>query len=94
MPLSVDPSHLSPGPVIFDVLNETSRPTRFLIRDHGQLTRTPAIAPGATAQIKADISPGATIGTFSSTLRTSTSSTLSLSVSGRARSGDNELTQP
>ena len=94
MPLQMDPSHVSPGPAIFDVLNQTTRPTRFLIREHGQVTRTPAIAPGSTAQIKADVSPGTTLGTFSATLRSTMSTSTSLAVSGRARNGNNSLLQP
>ena len=53
------------------------------------------IAPGATAQLKATLSgPSDAIVDFSQTPRSSITLSVDVNVSGRARTGDNALTQP
>lgn len=94
--LTLDPSTITPGPVLFNLLNLNRRSERFSVRAAGHLlAQSPTIAPGATAQLKATLSgPGDAIVDFSQTLRTSTTLSLDMNVSGRARTGDDELTQP
>ena len=93
--LLVDPRRISPGPVLFNVLNLSSRDVRFSVSAHGRLlARSPAIAPQATAQIEAIVSRGATIADSSRASLSATAVSFALDVSGRARTGDDALLQP
>jgi hypothetical protein len=94
--MTFDPSTITPGPVLFNILNLNRRSERFSVRAAGHLlARSPQVAPGATAQLKATLSgPGTTIVDFSQTLRSSLTLSMDFNVSGRSRTGDNELTQP
>jgi hypothetical protein len=94
--LKLDPNSITPGPVLFNILNLNRRSKRFSVRAAGHLlAQSPMIASGATAQLKATLSgPSDTIVDFSQTLRRSITLSVDMKVSGRARTGDNELTQP
>ncbi len=99
--LRLDPSRVTPGPVLFNITNQSGRAQRFAVWARGgrRLTQTPVIAAGQTAQMKATLrgsaaavaasartAGGSYVGYFARTTR--------LSISGRPRTGDNELTQP
>lgn len=95
--LTLEPRRLRPGLVVFDITNQTAHAARYSVRARGRaLARTPFIAPGRTAQLKAMLSGGGE--TFTSFSHTSPRGTLErgvdLTVSGSTRSGDDELTQP
>lgn len=93
--LLVDPRRISPGPVLFNVLNLSGRSRRFSVSAHGKLlAQTPTIAPQATAQIKAIVSPGVTIRDSDQTSLNGAAVSVALTVSGRARTGDDDLLQP
>ncbi len=97
----LDPSRVSPGPVLFNITNQSGRPQRFSVRaGSGRLlAQTPTIAAGQTAQLKATLrgSAGAvaasTGGEHGSYVGYSARSTR-LRISGRRRTGNSELTQP
>ncbi|MDE3133234.1 MAG: hypothetical protein KGL15_04125 [Acidobacteriota bacterium] len=95
--LTLEPSRLRPGLVVFDITNQTAHAARYTVRAHGRaVARTPFIAPGQAAQLKATLSgPGETFSSFSHTSpRRTLADTVDLVVSGRARDGGAELTQP
>lgn len=95
--LELEPSRLRPGPVIFDILNETGHAQRYSYRVHGRLlARTPNVAPSQTAQLKAMLGgAGDTFNSFSRTSARSTSSnTVYLRVTGPARNGNDDVAQP
>ena len=89
----LDPDHVTPGPVLFDITNQSGRPERFSVRlaTGRVVAQTPAIAAGQTAQMKATLrgSAGAV-----AALGRSTAEFARLGVSGRPRNGNDELTQP
>ena len=98
--VSLDPSRLRPGPVLFDVANQSGRPQRYVVRADGGrlLAQSPAIAAGQTAQIKATLhGPDSTV-TAESTVHGGDAGSLAHSarvrIAGRPRTGDSELTQP
>jgi hypothetical protein len=97
----LDPSRVSPGPVLFNITNQSGRPQRFAVRARSGrlLTQTPMIAAGQTAQVKAALHGSAAA--VAASTRTAGGSYVGysarlarLNVSGRRRTGDNELTQP
>lgn len=88
----LDPTRLSPGPVELNITNQSDRTVSVAVTGGGgrTLTRSPSIPPGSTAQLKTTLSGRR----FGVGLAAQRSSTRSLSVAGRARTGDNELTAP
>ena len=94
-----DPSTIRPGPVLFNIANQSAYAERFSVREHGALlSETAPIAPGQTAQLKATLSGSAdtfdTSGRELSAPFATASSRQSLHVHGRARTGDSALMQP
>jgi hypothetical protein len=97
----LDPSRVTPGPVLFNITNQTRGPQRFAVRARSGrlLTRTPVIAAGQTAQLKATLR-GSGVAVVAST-RTAHGSYIGylgratrLSMSGPPRTGDSELSHP
>ena len=99
--LSIDPTRIRPGLVLFDITNQSREPERFSVRaGSGRLlARTPRIAAGQTAQLKASLhgsraavaaAAAARRGKFSSYF----AKAVILRISGPPRTGNNELTQP
>ena len=97
----LDPIRISPGPVLFNITNQSGRPQRFSVRaGSGRLlAKTPTIAAGQTAQLKATLrrpagevsaSPSGAHGNYVGYV----ASSATLRVSGRPRTGNDELTQP
>jgi hypothetical protein len=87
--------------VLFNITNQSGRPQRFAVWAHSGrlLTQTPPIAAGQTAQLKANLRGSAA--TVAASTRTAggnhigyVARSTTLSISGRPRTGDNELTQP
>jgi hypothetical protein len=97
----LDPGRVRPGPVLFNITNQSGRPQRFAVWAHSGrlLTQTPEIAAGQTAQVKATLSGsvaavGASTKTASGSYVGYFARSTRLSISGRPRTGNNELTQP
>lgn len=95
--LMLEPSRLRPGLVVFDITNQTAHAARYSVRARGRpLAQTPLVAPGQAAQLKAMLSgSGETLSSFSHTSpRGTVADSVDLTVSGKTRSGDDQLTQP
>lgn len=95
--LTLEPSRFRPGLVVFDITNQSAHAARYSVRVRGRaVARTPFIAPGQTAQLQAMLSgSGETLSSFSHIPpRGTEANTVDLTVSGKTRSGDDELTQP
>ena len=90
--ITLDPTKLSPGPVEFDITNQSGKAVSVAVMISGgrTLTRSPSIPAGGTAQLKASLSHY----NFGVGLAGQPSSMQPLTLAGRARTGDNELTQP
>jgi hypothetical protein len=88
----LDPSRLTPGPVEFDVTNQTAKAVVISVMagDGRTLTRTPSIPAGGTAQMKTTLSHR----NFGIGFAGQPSSIKLLKLSGRSRTGNNELTPP
>ncbi len=94
-----DPSTVRPGPVLFNILNQSAYAERFSVRAHGVLLgETPTIAPGQTAQLKATLSGSAdtfsTVGMEVSAPFDTAHSSQDLHVAGPLRTGNSELLLP
>jgi hypothetical protein len=89
-------SSIRPGPVIFDISNQSRYDVRFSVRQHGRtLARTPVIAPGLAAQLKTALTgDGITFNAHGSAVRSTLTTSQDLRVVGRLRTGNNEVTQP
>jgi hypothetical protein len=87
----LDPSRLRPGPVELNITNQSGRTVAVAVLTGGRpLTRSSSIPAGGTAQIKTTLSHhGSGVG-----LAGQPSSIRPLTLSGRVRTGENELTQP
>jgi hypothetical protein len=89
----LDPTRLSPGPVELNITNQSGRAVSLTVTASGHtLASSPSIPAGGTAQFKTSLSGhghglGVDIAGRPSSFRP-------LTLSGRARTGDNELTQP
>ena len=95
--LSLEQSRFRPGLVVFNITNQTAHAERYTLRAHGRrVAQTAFVAPGQAAQLKALLSgSGETLSSFSHTSpRGTLATTADLTVSGRARGGDDQLTQP
>lgn len=95
--ITVDPAKIRAGLVSLEVINESPHPAQLSVKSHGRLlARTAILASGATAQLKTTLGPsGDTIGYFSQiSIRETRAASMDLNVVGRARTGDDELTQP
>ncbi len=94
--LALHPSVFRAGLVLFNVTNQTAHAERYTVRERGRLlARTPMVAPGQAAQLKAMLRGfGDTLNSFSQTsARGTLSDTVDLTVSAPARSGDNDVAQ-
>ena len=89
-------SSIRPGPVQFEISNQSPYAVRFSVRRDGRtIARTPVIAPGQPAQLQATlVGGGLTFNTKGSDARGSESSSVHLKLRGPLRTGDNDLTQP
>ncbi len=97
----LDPSRVTPGPVLFNITNQSGRPQRFAVwaQSGRLLTQTPVIATGQTGQVKATLRGSAAA--VATSTRTAggdyvgfSARSTRLSISGRPRTGDDELMQP
>lgn len=90
--ITLDPTKLSPGPVEFNITNQSGKTVSVavMISDGRALSRSPSIRTGGTAQIKATLSQSG----FGVGFAGQPASMKLLTLAGRARTGDNELTQP
>jgi hypothetical protein len=90
--IALDPSRLSPGPVEFNIANQSGKTVSVAVtvRNGAAVVRTPAIAAGGTTQIKTTLGHH----DFAVGVVGRPSSSRPLTLSGQARHGDNELTQP
>jgi len=88
----VDPSRLQPGPAEFNITNQSGKAVSVAVMTGAgrTLSRSPSIPAGGTAQLKTTLSRH-TVGVG---YAGQPSSIKPLSVSGKARTGDDELTQP
>jgi hypothetical protein len=88
----LDPSRLQAGPVEFNITNQSGKSVSVAVMTGGgrTLSASPSIPSGGTAQLKTTLN-NHTVGVG---YAGQPSSIKPLSISGKARSGDDELTQP
>jgi hypothetical protein len=88
---------IRPGLVLFDIVNRSGYEVRFWVSRNGRtLARSPMIASGQPAQLKAALTgSGIRFQTYGIDARRETeSSSQTLKLVGPARTGDGELAQP
>jgi hypothetical protein len=90
--IQLDPTRLSPGPVEFNITNQSGRAVSVavMVSDGRALSTSPSIPSGATAELKTTLSHYS----FGVGFAGDASSMKLLTLTGRARTGDGELTQP
>jgi hypothetical protein len=90
--IQLDPTRLSPGPVEFNITNQSGRAVSVavMVSDGRALSTSPSIPSGGTAELKTTLSHYS----FGVGFAGHASSMKLLTLTGRARTGNGELTQP
>jgi hypothetical protein len=90
--IQLDPTKLTPGPVQFNITNQSGKAVSLavMISDGRTVSTSPSIPSGATAEMKTTLSHHS----FGVGFAGHASSMKLLTLTGRARTGNGELTQP
>jgi hypothetical protein len=88
----VDPRTITPGPVQFNVTNQTAKPQTLAIAVPGgrRVTRSLTIPAGGTGQVQTTLRPAA----YGVEQDGPPAAITLISTRGRGRTGDNQLLQP